>query len=339
MARNSAYLDRLELRPHVLRDTSTVTTRTTFLGQDFALPVGLGPTGFTRMMHHEGEIGVARAAAAAGVPYALSTMGTTSLEDLRRAAPDAALWFQLYLWRDLDLSMQLVRKAHDLGYRTLVLTVDTPVAGDRRRDVRNGMTIPPALSLRTLAGAALRPAWWFDLLTTDPLEFASMNRFDGTVGELVGSLFDPGVTLDDLSRIRDAWSGTLLVKGVQRVDDAVAIVERGVDGIVLSNHGGRQLDRSPVPLALLPEVVREVRGRASIAIDGGFRSGADVVAAYCLGADFVLLGRAYLYGLMAGGEEGVARVLEIIGTQVTSTLHLLGARAMEDLTVDYVVAH
>src|SRR6476620_5067928 len=197
LRRSRQAYERLEFSPSVLQDVSSVDTSTVILGRPAAAPFGFAPTGFTRMLHTDGEPAVARVAERAGIPYALSTMGTTSIEDLAAAAPEGRRWFQLYLWRDREASRDFITRAHESGYEALVLTVDTPVAGPRLRDVRNGLTIPPSLSLRTFVDGALHPAWWFDLLTTEPLEFASLTRFEGTVAELVGTLFDPALTIRD----------------------------------------------------------------------------------------------------------------------------------------------
>jgi L-lactate dehydrogenase (cytochrome) len=276
--------------PRVLRDVESVDLGRRMLGRDAALPLVLGPTGFTRLMHHEGERAVARAAARARVPYTLSAMGTTSIEEVAEAAPDGRNWFQLYLWRDRAASKELVERARAAGYDTLVLTVDTPVAGARLRDVRNGMTIPPTLGIRTLADMGRHPRWWFNLLTTDPLEFATLSRWDGTVADLVSRMFDPSAVLEDLEWLRGTWSGSLVVKGIQHVQDARDVVAAGADAVVVSNHGGRQLDRAPTPLYLLPEVVGAVGGRAEVYLDTGVLSGADVVAAVGLGATGVFVG-------------------------------------------------
>ncbi|MET0702616.1 MAG: alpha-hydroxy acid oxidase, partial [Mycobacterium sp.] len=301
-----AFLD-IEFHPAILRDVSKVSTGWDVLGAPVALPFGIAPTGFTRMMHTEGEIAGAHAAAKAGIPYSLSTMGTTSIEDVKAANPLGRNWFQLYMWKDRDRSMALVERAVAAGYDTLLVTVDVPVAGARLRDKRNGMSIPPALTLRTVANAIPRPHWWFDFLTTEPLSFASLDRWSGTVAELLDTMFDPTVTFDDLSWIRSQWPGKFVVKGIQTVEDARAVTDLGVDGIILSNHGGRQLDRAPIPFHLLPSVVAEVGTETEIILDTGIMSGADIVAAIALGARFTLIGRAYLYGLMAGGEAGVDR--------------------------------
>ncbi|GGK62272.1 alpha-hydroxy acid oxidase [Ornithinimicrobium pekingense] len=331
LARSRRAFADVEFRPRVLRDVRQVDSRVELLGVTSPVPLVLAPTGFTRMMHTQGEWAVARAAAAAGVPYTLSTMGTVSVEELAADVPDVQRWFQLYLWQDREASRELIRRAAGAGYGTLVLTVDTAVAGQRLRDVRNGLTIPPALTARTLGGMALHPRWWVDLLTSEPIEFASLRTSGGTVADLVDRMFDPGVTTDDLAWLRQEWPGQIVVKGVQHPQDAAQLVALGVDGIVLSNHGGRQLDRAVAPLDLLPEVRAAVGPDVPLLVDGGVLHGADVVAARARGADAVMVGRAYLYGLMAGGEAGVARSLEILVTQVHRTLRLLGVSRLADL--------
>jgi len=326
----------IQFHPSILRDVSTVDTGWDVLGKRVELPFGIAPTGFTRMMHTEGEIAGATAAAAAGIPFALSTMGTSSIEDVKAATPDGRNWFQLYMWKDRERSMQLVERAAAAGYDTLLVTVDVPVAGARLRDKRNGFSIPPALTVGTVVNALPRPWWWWDFLTTEPLAFASLSSWNGTVGELLDAMFDPTVTYDDLKWIKEQWPGKLVVKGVQTVDDARRLTALGVDGITLSNHGGRQLDRAPIPFHLLPEVVREVGKDTEVHLDTGIMSGADIVASVALGARFTLIGRAYLYGLMAGGREGVDRVIEILGDQVARTMRLLGVTSLEELEPGHV---
>ncbi|MCV7240811.1 alpha-hydroxy-acid oxidizing protein [Mycolicibacterium celeriflavum] len=321
----------IEFHPAILRDVASVDTSATVLGGHVALPFGIAPTGFTRLMHTGGEIAGARAAARAGIPFALSTLGTSSIEEVKDANPHGRNWFQLYMWKDRDRSMALVERAAAAGYDTLLVTVDVPVAGARLRDTRNGMSIPPTLTLRTVLDAVPHPRWWFDLLTTEPLSFASLDRWPGTVAEYLDTMFDPTVTFDDLAWIKQQWPNKLVVKGIQTLDDARAVVDLGVDGIVLSNHGGRQLDRAPVPFHLLPRVAREVGDDAEILLDTGVMSGADIVAAIALGARFTLVGRAYLYGLMAGGEAGVDRAIEILSQQVNRTMRLLGVGSLSEL--------
>ena len=326
----------VELHPSILRDVSTVDTSTSVFGGPSALPFGIAPTGFTRLMQTEGEVAGAGAAGAAGIPFTLSTLGTTSIEDVKAANPHGRNWFQLYVMRDREVSYDLVRRAAAAGFDTLFFTVDTPVAGARLRDKRNGFSIPPQLTLRTVLDAVPRPWWWFDLLTTPTLEFASLTSTGGTVGELLDAAMDPSISFADLSVIRGMWPGTLVVKGVQNVDDARRLADLGVDGIVLSNHGGRQLDRAPVPFHLLPHVVREVGNDLEVAIDTGIMNGADVVASVALGARFTLVGRAYLYGLMAGGRAGVDRTIEILRDQVVRTMKLLQVASLDELTPAHV---
>jgi L-lactate dehydrogenase (cytochrome) len=327
---------RVEFQPRMLQDVSAVDTSTTILGSPAALPLMFAPTGFTRLMHTEGEPGVARVAARVGIPYALSTMGTTSIERLAAAAPDCRRWFQLYLWRDRAASHDFVVRAKEAGYEALVLTVDSSVPGTRLRDVRNGLTLPPSVSMRTLAEGALHPAWWYDLLTTEPLEFASLSRFDGTVAELAGKMFDPSARIADLSWVRSIWDGPLIVKGIMTVADARTAVDAGADAVIVSNHGGRQLDKAPTPLEVLPAVVDAVGADAEVYVDGGILSGSDVVAAVACGARAALVARAYLYGLMAGGERGVQRTADILRAEIAQTLALLGVTRVSDLRREHV---
>ncbi|WP_336212783.1 alpha-hydroxy acid oxidase [Nonomuraea sp. LPB2021202275-12-8] len=336
LARSVAAFARVEFRPRVLRDVAEAPTAVDVLGRRIGMPVVLAPTGFTRMMHRDGERAVARAAARASVPYTLSTMGTTSARDVALAAPGGWNWFQLYVVRDRGRTRESLRLAREAGMDVLVVTVDVPVAGARLRDVRHGMTMPPSLRWGGLLRAAGHPAWWFDFLTSEPLRFATVDGAPDDLAGITNLMFDPTVTLSDLSWIRSVWEGPLLVKGVQRVDDAKELAAVGVDGLVVSNHGGRQLDRSPTPLELLPEVVAAVGERTEVFLDGGVRSGADVAAAVALGARACFVGRAYLYGLMAGGEPGVDRVLQLMRAELVRTLQLLGVGGVDGLDRDTV---
>ncbi len=336
LTRARSTFERVEFQPRILRDVSVVDTSVKMLGQTMSMPIGIAPTGFTRMMQTEGEYAGATAARDAGIPYTLSTMGTRSIEDVARIAPDGRNWFQLYMWKDRDRSMALVDRAKTAGFDTLVLTVDVPVAGARLRDVRNGMTIPPSLTSKTILNAIPRPAWWLNFLTTDSLKFASLDSWKGTVAELLDSMFDPTVTFDDLKWIRKQWNGNLLVKGIQNIDDAVLAQKAGADAISLSNHGGRQLDRAPVPYLLIPEARKALGKKFEIHADTGIMHGADVVACIAAGANFTWIGRAYLYGLMAGGKEGVDRSLEILRTQMIRTMKLLGVCSLEELNPSHV---
>jgi L-lactate dehydrogenase (cytochrome) len=334
--RSRAAYARIEFVPRVLQDVSTVDLTTTILGRSSALPFVFAPTGFTRLMHHDGEPAVARVAGRLGIAYALSTLGTTSPEDVALAAPDTNRWFQLYLWNDRDAALDLVRRAQSAGFSALVLTVDTPVAGARIRDVHNGFTIPPTLSLRTLFDIARHPGWWVDKLTTEPLKFAVFTETGGTVADLINRVFDPTITIADFGWLREAWTGPLVIKGIQTIEDARAVVDAGADAIVVSNHGGRQLDRAPTPLEQLPAIAAAVGDRAEVYVDGGIMSGADVIAAVAMGARAALVGRAYLYGLMAGGERGVARAGELMRKEAVRTMQLLGVPRVADLGPDRV---
>ena len=326
----------VEFHPQVLRDVSAVDTSIEVLGGRSALPFGIAPTGFTRLMRTEGELAGAAAAGAAGIPFSLSTLGTASIEDVAAANPSGRNWFQLYVWRDRDRTLALVDRAAAAGFDTMLVTVDAPVAGARLRDRRNGMTIPPRLKLGTALDAVRRPAWWFDFLSTEPLAFASFDRWPGTVAELLDTMFDPSVTDADLRWFRERWPGRVVVKGIQTLEDAKRIASLGVDGITLSNHGGRQLDRAPVPFHLLPDVVRELGRDTEIHLDTGILNGADIVASIALGARFTLVGRAYLYGLMAGGRAGVDRAIAILAEEITRTMKLLGARSVDELEPSHV---
>lgn len=329
-----------EMLPRILHGTAAADLSTPIAGGTSALPFGIAPTGFTRFMHAEGEDGGAAAAAAAGIPFTLSTMGTRSLEQVAEVSDAVAMerrgtpgnrWFQLYLWKDRQRSLDLIERAAAAGFGTLLVTVDTPVAGNRLRDVRNGMTIPPRLSLRTVLDASHRPEWWFNFLTTDPLTFASLSTSAQDLQTIISSMFDPTLSIQDLEWIRSVWPGRLFVKGVLTAEDTRRSLEAGADGLVVSNHGGRQLDRAPVSLKALAEVRAEAGPDVEIILDSGILTGSDIVAALALGADFTLIGRAYLYGLMAGGRQGVERAIELLAEETRVAMMLMGAATVADL--------
>jgi L-lactate dehydrogenase (cytochrome) len=336
LERSKAVFRELEFQPNVLRDVSHADASTSILGRDATYPFGFAPTGYTRMMHHEGESAVARVAQRVGIPYALSTMGTTTPEDVARAAPDADRWFQLYVWRDRDVSYALAQRAQESGFRTLILTVDLPVGGARLRDVRNGLTVPPSVTARTVINGARHPNWWFNFLTTEPLSFASLHSLGGTVADSADRLFDPALNFDDLVWLRDQWEGPIVVKGIQSIDDARRVVDLGADAVIVSNHGGRQLDRSPIPLLLIEPIVEELGMDAEVFVDGGIMNGGDIVAAVALGARAAFVGRAYLYGLMAGGEDGVQRAADILAADIERTMKLLGVTSLSELRPSHV---
>ncbi|HEX6054340.1 MAG TPA: alpha-hydroxy acid oxidase [Intrasporangium sp.] len=337
LGRNPAAYGEYDLLPSTLRDVAHVDTHATLLGCAATIPAALAPTGYTRMMHGDGELAVARAAATAGLPYTLSTMATTSIEDVA-ASGLGDRWFQLYVWKDRGLVRELVSRAEASGYRSLMVTVDTAVSGLRTRDARNGFTVPPQLSLGTLAGMARHPAWCARLLAGPPITFANIDGERGqtpsSVMELALKQFDSSVTWDDLGTIREWWPGTLTVKGLLNRGDVQRAADAGVDGVVLSNHGGRQLDRAIAPIDVLRAARDAVGDRVELLVDSGIRHGSDIALAIALGADGVLLGRPYLYGLGASGQAGVARVLEIIGSELRRTMQLLGVTSIAQLRAE-----
>ncbi len=326
----------LEFHPTAFSDVSEVDPSTEFLGQRVSMPIGFGPTGFTRMMHHAGEKATASVAGSNGLVFVLSTLGTTSPEDLKAAVPHGNNWFQLYISKDRSITHDLIDRVEASGCDVIELTIDTPVGGIRRRDIRNGLTVPPKLTPGTALDMAIHPSWWWHKVTEDPLEFASLRDSGGTVSELLSRVFEPALTLEDIAWLRERWSGSLVVKGVQSVVAAQDLANLGVNAIVLSNHGGRQLDRAPVPLELLPDVVAEVAQDIEVYIDGGVTDGADALAAVALGARGVFVGRAHLYGLMAGGRAGVQKVVDLFREQLTTQMALLGVRDLSELTPEHV---
>jgi L-lactate dehydrogenase (cytochrome) len=335
LRRARAAFARVELVPSMLHDVSKIDTSTTILGRRAELPLVFAPTGFTRLFHHEGERAVARVAERIGIPAGLSTVGTTTIEGLAAAAPGAAKWFQLYVFPDRRASAELVARAQAAGFDALALTVDVPVAGSRLRDVHNGLLFPPQPTLRTLGDMALHPAWWLNVLTTEPLRFASLKSPPTTVARSA-ELFDAALSTADLTWLRELWNGPLLVKGVLTADDARRAVDLGADGVIVSSHGARQLDLAPTALEALPAVVEAVGDRAEVFLDSGILSGADVVAAVAMGARACLVARAYCYGLMAGGERGVQRAADILRAEIVRTMALLGVSAVGDLTRERV---
>ncbi len=331
--RNLAAFRRWQFVPQNLRDVGDVDTAVHLLGQRVAVPLLFSPTGYTRMMHPAGECAVARAARRAGIPYGLSTVASTSIEELAGTG-HPNLWFQLYVWRDRGLVAELVDRAWEHGYRTLEVSVDVPVSGHRTRDVRSGLTIPPRLTARTLIGIARHPGWWVRALRAPVVRFANAPPGVGSSGLTIEDMtaqFDPSVSWRDLEELRTRWPGQLLLKGAIGADDARRAIAAGCDGLHLSNHGGRQLDRTIPPVDLLGEVRGAVGDEPAIIVDSGIRHGADLAVAIALGADAGAVGRAYLYGLMAAGEPGVDRAATILETQFRRTLQLLGVTSIREL--------
>ncbi len=337
-AGNVAAFRRWRFLPRVLADVGGADSSATVLGSALPVPLALGPAGYTRMMHPDGEIGAARSALRHGLPYTLSTMAATGIEELAAAFGDGAgsaerpdLWFQLYILKDRAQATGLVSRAADNGYRVLVVTVDTVVAGNRLRDLRNGLAIPPELSLRTVASVAGKPGYWLRLLSGPALDFANFAGRPRTTIMKSADFFDPGINWDDIASLRSRWRGKLIIKGPLGPADARRAVELGVDGIQLSNHGGRQLDRAVAPADLIAPVREAVGPSVCLLVDSGIRHGADVVVALALGADAGVLGRAYLYGLMAGGEAGADRALDLLTGQFLSTMRLLGVTSVAEI--------
>jgi L-lactate dehydrogenase (cytochrome) len=341
MAANEAAFANIGFQPRVMRDVSNVDTSTTVLGRRWAMPVACAPTGFGRIAHSQGELAVARAAARAGVPYTLSTMGTRSIEEVAGVC-DGPKWFQVYVWRDRGLVKSWLERATASKYEAIMITADTAVLGRRERDVRRGFTMPPKVGPGTIVDGALHPGWTWDFIRAEPIVFsnllgATFNE-STSAGDTAVSLaafsntqFDPSLNWGEIEWLRANWSGPIVVKGIQTVADAVLAADHGVDAIVLSNHGGRQLDGAPAPLTLVAPTVAAVGDRTEVLVDSGVRRGADVVKALALGARGCLVGRPYLYGLAAGGERGVDQVLAGFQNDITRTMALLGVTSVEQL--------
>ena len=329
--RTRKALARVEINSRVLRDVSDVDTSTKILGKSIDLPICFAPTGYTRLMHHVGEPAVANVAAENNLIYALSTMGTTSPAELAATVPNVRRWFQLYVMKNRSDTLAVIKQAKDAGFEALVLTVDTPVAGLRYRDNRNGLTVPPKIRLSTVLSIARKPIWWLNLFTTGKLEFAAFRGWDKPLSELAALIFDPSTDYEDIKWLRSVWDGPIVIKGIQSVADAKAVAKCGVQGIILSNHGGRQFDRGPVPLEILPEVVDAVGKKVEVYIDGGMMSGLDALSAVALGAKAVFIGRAYLYGAMANGEKGVQQVIDLMRREFINGMSLSGSRTIEEV--------
>ncbi|MGH8923350.1 MAG: alpha-hydroxy acid oxidase [Acidimicrobiia bacterium] len=333
---------RIAFRPRVLRDVGRIDIASTLLGKPLAYPLVLAPTGFTRIAHPAGELAVARGAQRAGLPYVLSTLGTRSIEEVA-ATGASRLWFQVYVWKDRELVANLVRRAAAAGFEALCLTVDTAVFGRRERDVRRGFELPPKVGIGTMIDGVIHPSWTWRFLTSEPILFANVSGRgvgDGTdaisLAEYVGRQFDPGLSWSDVQWFREQWLGPIVIKGIQSVEDARIAAESGIEAIAISNHGGRQLDSAPAALDLLAPIVDAVGGHIEIICDGGVRRGSDIVKALALGANAVMAGRPYLYGLGAIGEAGVDHVLTMFANDMKRTMALIGATNVADLDRSYV---
>ncbi|MFN0029471.1 MAG: alpha-hydroxy acid oxidase [Acidimicrobiales bacterium] len=346
LADATAAFARIGFSPRVLRDVSAIDTTTTLFGRTLPFPVVLSPTGFSRIADPQGELAVARAARRANLSYTLSTMATRSIEEVRSVS-DGDLWFQVYVWRDRALVASMLERAAAAGYSTIVITVDTAVLGRRERDVRRGFTLPPKIGLDTILSGALKPSWTAAFVRAEPIVFANMATSGTGVGDgstavnlaqYINSQFDPALSWADIDWFRRQWKGRVVIKGIQSVADARLAVEHGVDAIALSNHGGRQLDGAPAPIDLVAPVADAVGGSVTILCDGGVRRGSDIVKALALGADAVMIGRAYLYGLGAAGERGVDHVLQFLQEGMTRTMALCGAASVKELDRDLIAA-
>lgn len=341
--RNSASFGRYEFRPRILRDMSSIDTSTTLLGKTIPMPLVLAPTGFSRIADPQGELAVARAAARAGIPYSLSTMSTRSIEEVA-AVSDGPKYFQVYTWKDRGLVKDLIQRSAAAGYEAIILTVDTAVLGRRERDVRRGFTLPPKIGVDTIIDGIVHPKWTWDFVRAEPIVFSNIvgqNEEDGSetavsLAEHVHRQFDPKLSWLDIDWLRDVWDGPIMLKGIQTIEDAKKAVEVGVEAIALSNHGGRQLDSAPAIVDLVAPVREAVGDSIEIICDGGVRRGSDIVKAVALGANAVMVGRPYLYGLGAGGERGVDFVLDFFEAGLRQTMSLIGTTGIQEITGDYI---
>lgn len=334
---NRRALDALMLRQRVMIDVDQRSLATTMAGEAVSMPVGLAPTGLTGILHADGEILAARAAQAAGVPFTLSTVSICSIEAVR-AAVERPFWFQLYVMRDRDFAASLIQRAKTAQCSALVLTADLQIQGQRHRDIKNGLTVPPRLTVGNALDLLRRPRWAWGMLRTPHRNFGNLAGFIPgggkgmtTLSQWIGSQFDPTLSWQDVAWVRSLWPGKLIVKGILDADDARAAVDAGADVIVVSNHGGRQLDSAPPAILALPQVVAAVGDRCEIWFDSGVRSGQDVLKALALGARATLIGKAFLYGLGAMGERGVTTALDLIRRELDVSMALTGTRDVREV--------
>lgn len=336
---NRSDLAALRLRQRVMVDVSSRNLSTTMLGQPVSMPVGLAPTGLTGIMHGDGEILAARAAERAGVPFCLSTMSICSIEDVRDAVTQP-FWFQLYVMRDRAFSQSLIERAIAANCSALVLTLDLQIQGQRHRDIKNGLAVPPRLTLANALDIARKPSWALGVMMGKRKSFGNLESQLAKAGNLktlsewIAGQFDPSLNWNDVAWVRRLWPGKLILKGVLNVEDARLAADSGADAIVVSNHGGRQLDGAPSSIAALPGIAEAVGDRVEIMFDGGIRSGQDVLRALALGAKSCLIGRAFLYGLGALGEAGVTATLDIIRKELDVAMALTGTRDIREVTAD-----
>ncbi len=342
LGRNQSSFSNIQLMPRALRDVSNIDLSTTVLGQQVDIPVLLSPTGQTRMFHHSGESAVARAAAKAGTIYSLSSVSSTSIEDTA-AASDGRKWFQIYVWRDREVIKEFMDRCRESGYNALCLTVDLPVHGNRERDLRNQLTFPAAVAPKVVADVLSHPRWLYNYLTHPKIEIANVKGSrnasvpkEVTLLDYVSKQLDSSVNWDDAAWMIEQWDGPFIIKGIVNPEDAKRAVEIGARAIIVSNHGGRQLDFMPPTIEVLPQIVKAVAGRAEILLDSGVRRGTDVIKALALGATAVMIGRPYLYALAAGGEAGVDRMFELLRAELMRDMAMLGCTKISDLTPEYI---
>jgi L-lactate dehydrogenase (cytochrome) len=334
---NRSAFQKWKFIPDVLTDVSEVDTHTKVLETDMPYPFALGPTAISYLFHHAGEPAVARAASKRNFPSTLSSIASTNIEDYAESS-NGSVWFQMYVWKNREISHDFIKRCKASNYKAIMLTVDVPVGGKRERDLRSGMTVPPQLTLASIIDAAFHPNWWWNFIFGPKISFANVKeRFTGKKQKLsnimtyMNQQFDPTVTWEEAKEIASMWGGPFAIKGLMTPEDAEKAIEIGASAIVISNHGGRQLDSAAAPLDVLPEIAKRVNGRVEILIDGGIRRGSDIVKAIALGADACLIGRPWVYGLAAKGEEGVGIAIDVLASEVKRTLQLLGCKSIKDI--------
>ena len=336
---NCDDFQKISFRQRVAVDMSNRTTQTEMIEQKVAMPCAIAPTGLTGMQHADGEILAARAAAKFGIPFTLSTMSICSIEDVATHSPDP-FWFQLYVMKDHDFAKRLINRAKAAGCSALMLTLDLQILGQRHKDIKNGLTTPPKLTVKNILDMAIRPRWCMGMLGTPRRSFGNIVGHVEGVSDMtklsswVGEQFDLQLDWDDVKRIKDWWGGKLIIKGILDADDAELAAQSGADALIVSNHGGRQLDGAESSIAILPEVVSRAGSDIEVWMDGGIRSGQDILKAVALGAKGTCIGRSFLYGLGAGGEAGVTKVLEILHKELDMTMALCGHRDIKNVTRD-----
>ena len=342
---NETDFDKILLRQRVAVNMEGRTTRSTMLGQDVAMPVAIAPTGLTGMQHADGEILGARAAKKFGIPFTLSTMSICSIEDIAQATDNHPFWFQLYVMRDRDFVERLIDRAKAAHCSALVITLDLQILGQRHKDLKNGLSTPPKLTIPNILNLMTKPRWCMGMLGTPRRNFGNIFGHVkgienmGSLSEWTAKQFDPGLSWDDVAWIKKRWGGKIILKGIQDVEDARLAVESGADALIVSNHGGRQLDGAQATIDVLPEIRAAVGPHKLVMLDGGIRRGSDVVKALALGADMAFAGRAPLYGVAAGGEAGARHAIELLKSEVDRVIALIGCPDVKQLGTQYLARH